>query len=431
MKKIFFSLICFCLIFLIFFAAFKIKGNYNQKLLLIDFLFEEEIVKKIEDKISTNQISKFYNLRNLEYPNKEEKLSLSKINLKKLNLGKEANKNYLMFEKPQTQKFFIEKNNDRLFFLDSKLNLKKIKISEILNNQLENYKVIENNLKISDLNRVLGFLISNDKIYISLSRGDNKKCNFFEIYESEKINQNKVKFKLFFKSEKCISWNFAGKMINYIFKGKKGILFSTSAISDDKKLAQNKDNIFGKMIFKAFDSEMYEIFSLGHRNPQGLFKFNNTVIATEHGPKGGDEINLISYESNYGWPKSSYGELYDDEKLKFKKNEVSNLYSYYKKNHKIFGFEEPIYSFVPSIGISDLILIPKKFSLAWENNFFIASLNAGSLFRVKFDENFDKIIFVEKIFIGERIRDIEYLEEKNIFLLALENTGSLGVISKN
>ena len=123
MKKIFFSLICFCLIFLIFFAAFKIKGNYNQKLLLIDFLFEEEIVKKIEDKISTNQISKFYNLRNLEYPNKEEKLSLSKINLKKLNLGKEANKNYLMFEKPQTQKFFIEKNNDRLFFLDSKLNL--------------------------------------------------------------------------------------------------------------------------------------------------------------------------------------------------------------------------------------------------------------------------------------------------------------------
>ena len=76
-------------------------------------------------------------------------------------------------------------------------------------------------------------------------------------------------------------------------------------------------------------------------------------------------------------------------------------------------------------------MIPKKFSLAWENNFFIASLNAGSLFRVKFDENFDKIIFVEKIFIGERIRDIEYLEEKNIFLLALENTGSLGVISKN
>ena len=66
----------------------------------------------------------------------------------------------------------------------------------------------------------------------------------------------------------------------------------------------------------------------------------------------------------------------------------------------------------------------------WENNFFITSLNAGSLFRVKFNENLDKIIFSEKIFIGERIRDIEYLKEQNLFLLALENTGSLGVIYK-
>ena len=101
-----------------------------------------------------------------------------------------------------------------------------------------------------------------------------------------------------------------------------------------------------------------------------------------------------------------------------------------KKNHKKFGFVEPIFSFVPSIGINDIILISKNFSLMWENNFFITSLNAGSLFRVKFNENLDKIIFLEKIFIGERIRDIEYLKEQNLFLLALENTGSLKDIYK-
>ncbi len=430
MKKIFISLIFFCSVLLIFFTMLRSNGSYNQKLLLINFLFEEEIVKKVEDKIATGQISKLYNLRDLNYPDKEEKLSFSKINLKKLNLGKESNENYLMFEKPQTQKFFIEQNNDELYFLDSKLNLKKIKISEILNNQFKNYEVIENDLNIFDLNRVLGFLISNDKVYVSLSRGDNKKCNFFEIYESEKINLNKLKFNLFFKSEKCISWNFAGKMINYTFKEKNGILFSTSAISDDKKLAQDKDSIFGKIIFKAFDGEMNEIFSLGHRNPQGLIEYKNNIIATEHGPKGGDEINLISYKNNYGWPESSYGNLYDDEKLKLKRNEILNLDLYYKKNHKKFGFVEPIFSFVPSIGINDIILISKNFSLMWENNFFITSLNAGSLFRVKFNENLDKIIFSEKIFIGERIRDIEYLKEQNLFLLALENTGSLGVIYK-
>ena len=198
MKKIFISII-FLFSFAYFFTMLRSNGSYNQKLLLINFLFEEEIVKKVEDKIATGQISKLYNLRDLNYPDKEEKLSFSKINLKKLNLGKESNENYLMFEKPQTQKFFIEQNNDELYFLDSKLNLKKIKISKILNNKFKNYEVIENDLNIFDLNRVLGFLISNDKVYVSLSRGDNKKCNFFEIYESEKINLNKLKFNLFFK----------------------------------------------------------------------------------------------------------------------------------------------------------------------------------------------------------------------------------------
>ena len=82
--------------------------------------------------------------------------------------------------KPQP-KVLIEQNNDELYFLDSKLNLKKIKISEILNNQFKNYEVIENDLNIFDLNRVLGFLISNDKVYVSLSRGDNKNVTFWNM----------------------------------------------------------------------------------------------------------------------------------------------------------------------------------------------------------------------------------------------------------
>ena len=58
------------------------------------------------------------------------------------------------------------------------------------------------------------------------------------------------------------------------------------------------------------ETKKHEIFSLGHRTPQGLVVYDNNIIATEHGPKGGDEINKIEYKKNYGWPIVSYGSLY-------------------------------------------------------------------------------------------------------------------------
>ena len=93
------------------------------------------------------------------------------------------------------------------------------------------------------------------------------------------------------------------------------------------------------------------------------------------------------------------------------------------------GFEEPIFSFVPSIGMSQIIRVPDAFSKKWQNNFLVASLNGGSIYRVLFDENFSKLIYLEKIFIGDRIRDIEYSKELNAFILALEgNGGSIGIL---
>jgi len=61
-----------------------------------------------------------------------------------------------------------------------------------------------------------------------------------------------------------------------------------------------------------------------------------------------------------------------------------------------------------------------------DNNFLISSLNGRSIYRVKFDENFQKIIFAEKIFVGERIRDIIYNKKFNAFILGLEDSGSIG-----
>ena len=70
------------------------------------------------------------------------------------------------------------------------------------------------------------------------------------------------------------------------------------------------------------------------------------------------------------------------------------------------------------------------FSNFWIDNFLIGSLNSKHLYRVKFDKSFNKVIFFEKIFIGERIRDLEYISDEKIILLALEETGSIGVLRK-
>ena len=74
-------------------------------------------------------------------------------------------------------------------------------------------------------------------------------------------------------------------------------------------------------------------------------------------------------------------------------------------------------------------MVPNSFSKYWNDNYLVSSLNGRSLYRIKFDFNYEKIFYYEKIFIGERIRDLLFNEEKNKIYLALEESGSIGVIS--
>jgi glucose/arabinose dehydrogenase len=178
-----------------------------------------------------------------------------------------------------------------------------------------------------------------------------------------------------------------------------------------------QDNLsyWGKILILNENNNSVQIFSKGHRNILGLYADNNIILSTENGPRGGDEINRIIYNKNYGWPIASYGAPYN-----------SGSKTNYKKNHN--EYYEPIYSFVPSIGISEIIKLDNNFAKEWEDNFLIGSLNDKHLLRVKFNDSFEKVLYIEKIFINERIRDIKYYNQKKIIFLALENTGSLGII---
>ena len=231
-------------------------------------------------------------------------------------------------------------------------------------------------------------------------------------------------FENFFNSESCGENLNAGRMKVFNFNGSEGLLATIGGekLNEPSNKPQDINSDIGKIIFVDFETRKKKIFSIGHRNPQGLYVENNLIIATEHGPKGGDEINKIVYGKNYGWPLASYGTAYDH----VKKNKNKK----YLKDHFSNKFIEPIFSFVPSIGISEIIKIPNKFAENWYNNFLLASLNGGSLYRIKFNSTFDKIIYKERIFLNKRIRDLKYSDKHNAVFLALEDWKEIGVLKQ-
>ena len=155
---------------------------------------------------------------------------------------------------------------------------------------------------------------------------------------------------------------------------------------------------------------------------------DNFLISTENGPYGGDEINKIIEGENYGWPISSYGEYYGF----YIKNNIKNIDYEYKKNHSSYNYKEPIFAFVPSIGISRIIEIPNEFSKYMNDNFFITSLRRRSIYRSKFDDEYNKLLFFEEIRVGGRVRDIAYLKNSKSFVLYLEDVAKLMILkSKN
>ena len=199
-------------------------------------------------------------------------------------------------------------------------------------------------------------------------------------------------------------------------------------------LAQDKNSIFGKIISIDLQSKDYEIISMGSRNAQGLYydENRNIIIHTEHGPKGGDEININfnldnKIIENYGWPISSYGEHYDG---KFRKEAPLH------KSHKDYGFIEPIKYYTPSIAISEIVRIPITFNEKFTNDFFVGALGYKSqidegdrsIHHIRFNESFNQIIFNDVIPIGERIRDMIFIKEKNIVLMVLESIPAIGVL---
>ena len=159
-----------------------------------------------------------------------------------------------------------------------------------------------------------------------------------------------------------------------------------------------------------------EIFSYGHRNPDGLDIDPSTgeLWESEFGPRGGDEINLIRPGKNYGWPVITYGIDYSGEKMG-------------EGIQQKAGMEQPVYYWDPVISPCGICFYKGNAIPEWKNNLFIASLSGQHLDRLIIKNN--KVVGEERLLVNNhsRIRDVTYL---NNMLYAITDDGDIYRISK-
>ncbi len=149
-----------------------------------------------------------------------------------------------------------------------------------------------------------------------------------------------------------------------------------------------------------------EIWSYGHRNQQGaaINPWTHELWTNEHGPRGGDEINIARAEKNYGWPVVSYGINYDGTSV--------------GKGAKTGpAFTDPIHYWVPSIGVSGMAFYTSDAIAPWKGNLFVGGLAIPKLVRLELDG--DRIVHEEALLtdIGARIRTIEQGPDGALYLL--------------
>jgi len=159
------------------------------------------------------------------------------------------------------------------------------------------------------------------------------------------------------------------------------------------------------------------IFSYGHRNPQGMVKHPETgkIWIHEHGPRGGDEINIVQKGKNFGWPVISYGINYSGTRF----TEITEKE----------GMEQPLFYWVPSIAPSGMIFVTSDKYPDWKGNLLVGALKFGYLERLVLENN--KVIKREKVLEGiGRVRNVRQGPDGYIYV-GVEGVGIIKIIPKN
>lgn len=182
-----------------------------------------------------------------------------------------------------------------------------------------------------------------------------------------------------------------------------------SGVESVQAFAQDPNASYGKTVSIDLNDHSSRIYTSGHRNPQGLFAARDGRIwETEHASQGGDEINLLTTGANYGWPLVTYGTDYG-----------SFLWPLNEQQGRHERFVKPVYSWVPSVGPSNVIQLDSERFPAWRGDLLVGSLATRSLYRNVLDS--DRVVLSEPIKIDRRIRDLLELQDGRILLWTDDN----------
>ena len=171
------------------------------------------------------------------------------------------------------------------------------------------------------------------------------------------------------------------------------------------------------------DDVANEIFSYGHRNIQGLIinPENNEIWATEHGPRGGDELNYVEATVNYGWPTASLGRDYRDD----------TGFHDHTEGRTAEGMQDPVYEFLPTLAPSGLALVTSDKFPRWEGNLLAGGLRAERIRRLVIEDY--EVVHDEEILTFElgRIRDVRQGPDGNIYVVTDASPGAVYMIEPN
>ncbi len=194
--------------------------------------------------------------------------------------------------------------------------------------------------------------------------------------------------------------------------------------------AQQLDHLQGKVVrirpdgmvprdnpFRSQRDAKAEIWTYGHRNPQGMAwnPWTNDLWVAEHGPQGGDELNRIQPGANYGWPLRTHGQGYDGQPIP----EASAT--------PITGLIEPFHYWSVSPAISGMAFYNDERVPDWQHSLFVGALKEQALIRLQFDEEDGHIIGEERLLqdLKQRIRDVRIGPDGYIYVLTDESDGQL------
>ena len=176
------------------------------------------------------------------------------------------------------------------------------------------------------------------------------------------------------------------------------------------------DNPFATAAARA-NGALPEIWSLGHRNPQGMVQApDGTLWELEHGPQGGDEINKVQRGRNYGWPLITYGENYGGGKIGAGITTQP-------------GLEQPEHYWTPSIAPSGMAFVSsQRYGPGWHGSLVVGSLKLGYLARLELSEPFGGRVVRETAYLQdlkERVRDVRQGPDGWLYLLTDASRGRL------